>query len=192
METRCSKVIFPTIQKRNRLKIRSYRRYGEHGGKMFVFLGLFVHAAVRGGTCAFTLKFSTRWSKTAHATIGLRSRDRINPRPTFMSAPVFYTAAPKGVCIRRLAGARYVSPVVLWTLWPEGESEPLTSAPRSDFMTQSLVLPIDVCRGLGISPLRTNIWLNFSAADLGPTSAQELFFRVFLKVWNFFFGDLYS
>ena len=23
---------------------------------MFVFLGLFVHAAVRGGTCAFTLK----------------------------------------------------------------------------------------------------------------------------------------
>ena len=37
-------------------KIRSYRRYGEHGKKMFVFLGLFVHAAVRGGTCAFTLK----------------------------------------------------------------------------------------------------------------------------------------
>ena len=31
-------------------------RYGEHGGKMFVFLRLFVHAAVRGGTCAFTLK----------------------------------------------------------------------------------------------------------------------------------------
>ena len=24
--------------------------------KMFVFLGLFVHAAVRGGTCAFTLE----------------------------------------------------------------------------------------------------------------------------------------
>ena len=45
-----------TIQKRNRLKIRSYRRYGEHGEKILVFLGLFVHAAVRGGTCAFTLK----------------------------------------------------------------------------------------------------------------------------------------
>ena len=44
------------ITKRNRLKIRSYRRYGEHGKKMFVFPGLFVHAAVRGGTCAFTLK----------------------------------------------------------------------------------------------------------------------------------------
>ena len=45
-----------TIQKRNRLKIRSYRRYGEHGNFFFVFLGLFVHAAVRGGICAFTLK----------------------------------------------------------------------------------------------------------------------------------------
>jgi len=57
METRCFKVIFPKYsKKRNRLKIRSYRRYGEHGEKMFVFLGLFVHAAVRGGTCAFTLK----------------------------------------------------------------------------------------------------------------------------------------
>ena len=43
------------LQKRNRLKIRSYHRYGEHGEKMFVFLGLFVRAAVRGGTCAFTL-----------------------------------------------------------------------------------------------------------------------------------------
>ena len=36
--------------------MRSYRRDGEHGKKMFVFLGLFVHAAVRGGTCAFALK----------------------------------------------------------------------------------------------------------------------------------------
>ena len=58
METRCSKVIFPDYwyQNRNRLKIRSYRRYEEHGKQMFAFLGLFVHAAVRGGTCAFTLK----------------------------------------------------------------------------------------------------------------------------------------
>ena len=42
--------------KENGCKIRSYRRYGEHGKKMFVFLGLFVHAAVRGRTCAFTVK----------------------------------------------------------------------------------------------------------------------------------------
>ena len=31
-------------------------------------------------------------------------------------SPVFYTAAPKRVCIRRLADARHLSPVVLWTL----------------------------------------------------------------------------
>ena len=43
------------LKKRNRMKILSYRRYGENGQKMF-FFGLFVHAAVRGGTCAFTLK----------------------------------------------------------------------------------------------------------------------------------------
>ena len=50
---------------------------------------------------------------------------------------------------------------------------PITSAPRSDFMAQSLVLSIDVCPGLGFSPLRTNIWLCFSQADLGPRSAQD-------------------
>ena len=33
--------------------------------------------------------------------------------------------------------------------------------PRSDFMAQSLFLSHDVCPGLGISPLRTNIWLSF-------------------------------
>ena len=44
------------FKKKKRLKIRSCRRYGEHGEKMLVFLGLFVHAAVRGGTCAFWLK----------------------------------------------------------------------------------------------------------------------------------------
>ena len=60
-------------------------------------------------------------------------------------------------------------------------SEPPTDAPRSDFMVQSLVSSIDVCPGLGISPLRTNIWLSFSQADLGPRSAQEIFFSGFLK-----------
>ena len=133
-------------------------------GKKFVFLGLFVQAAVRGGTCAFTLKNCQHADQIAHATIGLRSRHRSNPRPIrFVSgkagesrrrprryqvdpwsmgrevargvlhsfpkpekayflpserdrgllSPVFYTAAPKYVCIRRLAGARHLSPVVL-------------------------------------------------------------------------------
>ena len=40
---------------------------------------------------------------------------------------------------------------------------------------------------LGISPLRSNIWLSFSQADLGPRSAQVLFFSGFLKSLKLFF-----
>ena len=54
------------------------------------------------------------------------------------------------------------------------------------FTAQSLVLSIDVCPGLGNSPLGTNIWLSFSQADLGPRSAQELFFSGFLKSLKLF------
>ena len=82
-------------------------------------------------------------------------------------SPVFYTAAPTG---------RFVNTVTRGSV-----GAPITSAPRSDFMAQSLVLSLDVCPGLGISPLRTNIWLSFSQADLCPRSAQELFFSFFLK-----------
>ena len=46
------------------------------------FFFFFGHAAGRGGTCAFTLKIMNTLSKTAHSTIGLISRHRINPRPT--------------------------------------------------------------------------------------------------------------
>ena len=58
-------------------------------------------------------------------------------------------------------------------------------------MAQSLVLSIDVCRGLEISPLGANIWLSFfsgrSWPKLGPRSAQELFFfGVFEKFETFF------
>ena len=60
-------------------------------------------------------------------------------------------------------------------------------APRSDFMAQSLLLSLDVCPGLGISPLRTNIWLSYSQAYLGPRSDQELFFSGFLKSLELFF-----
>ena len=185
---------------------------------------IIVHAAARDGICAFTLEIWRSWLKTAHATIGHRSRHRIKSWPTrFVSGKVgecrrqtrryqvdpwsinrgrenfggglrsnpepnqtvyflplerdreflltiFYTAAPKCVCIRRLAGARHVSPAVLWTLWLEGGLELLTSAPRSDLVAKSLVLLIDVCRGLGISPFRINIWLSF----LRPILAQHL------------------
>ena len=48
-------------------------------------------------------------------------------------------------------------------------------------MTQSLVLSIHVCRGLGISPLRTNIWLSFAQADLAAwpnICPGMIFFRI--------------
>ena len=38
---------------------------GNTGEKMFVFLGLFVHAAVRGETCAFTLKIGNTLIKNS-------------------------------------------------------------------------------------------------------------------------------
>ena len=56
METRCSKVIFPNYSKKKPAEDTLVPPLWGTRGKMFVFLGLFVHAAVRGGTCAFTMK----------------------------------------------------------------------------------------------------------------------------------------
>ena len=55
-------------------------------------------------------------------------------------------------------------------------------------MTQSLFLSIDVCPGIGIPPLRTNIWLSFPQADLGPKIGPGIVF------WRFFekFESLFS
>ena len=44
-----------------------------------------------------------------------------------------------------------------------------------------------VCPGLGISPLRTKIWLSFSQTDLGPRSARELFGEGVLNSLKLFF-----
>ena len=65
----------------------------------------------------------------------------------------------------------------------------LTSATRYDFTAQSLVLSIDVCPGLGISPLRAIICPSFSQADIGPRSADDLFFSGISIRLNFFFED---
>ena len=66
-----------------------------------------------------------------------------------------------------------------------GGVETLTSTLGSEFMTQSLALSIDVCQGLGISPLRAS----FSQADVyvGPTSAPDLLFSGFSKSLELFF-----
>ena len=58
METRCSKVFFPNYSKKKPAEDTvGPPLWGTR--EKNVFLGLFVHAAVRGGTCAFTLKTVT-------------------------------------------------------------------------------------------------------------------------------------
>ena len=188
-------------------------------------------------------KFSTRWSTTAHATIGLRSRDRINPRPTrFVSGkagecrwrPRRYQVDPwsrgenlpaasyallpnlkKGLFLAIGEGSSFFvacfvhSSAQMCLFQTPGQRPPSITghfvktvtrgwvgAPNERapcrFMAQSLVLSIDVCPRLGISPLRTNIWLSCSQADLGPRSAQELLFSGFLNSLKLFFEDLCS
>ena len=56
METRCSKVIFPNCSKKKPAEDTLAPPLWGTRGKNVCFLGLFVHAAVRGGTRAFTLK----------------------------------------------------------------------------------------------------------------------------------------
>ena len=62
------------------------------------------------------------WSRGREVARGVqRSSPKPRNRPIFCHrrridnflSPVIYTAAPKCVCIRRLAGARHLSPVVL-------------------------------------------------------------------------------
>ena len=62
---------------------------------------------------------------------------------------------------------------------PGGGSEPPTSAPRSDFMTQSLFLSIDFCRGHGISPLRITRLSEYFAGRSWPNLSRGIFFFVF-------------
>ena len=103
-------------------------------------------------------------------------------------APATYLSSQATIKTNLLAELKHQAPITgrFVNTVTRGWSEPLTSAPRSDFMAQSLVLSIDVCSGLKISPFRTNIWLSFSQADLGPRSAQELLFSAFLKFETFF------
>ena len=109
---------------------------------------------------------------------------------------VFYTPINKYFCIRRLASARHVSPVVLWTLtrrWVDAPNE-RTSFRSHD--TESLVLWIDVCRELGILPLRIKYSAEvFSGRSWPNICRQELFFSFFGFVWKvlkLFFEDLCS
>ena len=99
---------------------------------------------------------------------------------------VFYTPASKCVCIRRLAGARHLSPAVLLALWPEGGSEPPTSAPSSEFMTQSLALSMDIFEDSESRRFESSLWRSFSQVYLGPTSGQEFFWGEGGETLDFF------
>ena len=130
----------------------------------------------------------------------LRSSPKPEKRPVFVvirEGSRFFVArflhSSAEMCLYQTPGrrpppitARFVNTVT------RGWSEPLTSAPSSDFMAQSLVLSIDVCPGLGIPPLQTNIWLSFSQANLAQDRPRNVFFGVFEKVETVLFEDLCS
>ena len=93
----------------------------------------------------------------------------------------FLHSSAQCVCIRRLAGVRHLSPVVLWTLWPEGGSEPLTGAPihiswRSRWFCRSMSVEDSVSRRFEQA---------FGWVFLRPVTVQDrsrnCFFSGFLK-----------
>ena len=86
-ETRCCKALFPNYQVfKNEIGWRYPvpTLWGKQINKCPFFVISFVHAAARGGSCAFTLKIVKKKKISRDDTIntGLRSRHRINPRPT--------------------------------------------------------------------------------------------------------------
>ena len=67
---------------------------------------------------------------------------------------------------------------------------PPRSAPRSELMKQSLILSIDVCRGLGISPLRITQLAEFFSGRSWPNTCPGYIFTsmymCFLALRHFF------
>ena len=57
VEMRCCNFFFSNYSKKISVEGTTAVVLLENGGKMFAFPGSFVHAAVRGATCAFKLKF---------------------------------------------------------------------------------------------------------------------------------------
>ena len=107
--------------------------------------------------------------------------------------PGFYTAAPKCVLVSdawpyQTPGRR---PLRITDSFVNTVTRGLVGAPneRTPFRFDGAVvgLSINVCRGLGISSFRLNIWLSFSKANFGPTSAQELLFSFFFQSLELFF-----
>ena len=86
MKTRWSKVIFPNYSKKKPAEDKLVPPPWGTREKNACFSRI-VHAAVRGETCAFTLKIVNTLIKNSSRDDRPRSRHRSNPRPTrFVSA----------------------------------------------------------------------------------------------------------
>ena len=78
---------------------------------------------------------------------------------------------------RSLVGARNVPPAVVRALHAKGGSEALTSSPRSDITTLSLISSNDMCRAHEISLLLIEDLLqNFSSRTLAQIAARNPIF----------------
>ena len=111
-------------------------------------------------------------------------------REIVIFCPLFSTHQPPNVFVSDAWPAPATHHRPCCEHWPEGGSELLTSAPRSNFMTQSLVLSFDVCRGLGISPLRIKLLAEFFSGRSWPNICPGLFFSVFFSKFGTFFVKL--
>ena len=101
-------------------------------------------------------------------------------------SPVFYTASPKCVCIRRLAGARHLSPVVLWTLTRGWVGAPDGRAP---FRFHGAVVGfVDRClsRTRNLAASNKHLAEFFSGRSWPKIGAGIIFFGVSEKFETFF------
>ena len=89
---------------------------------------------------------------------------------------VFFTPAAKCVFNRSLIGARHKSRAVERALYTKGASEPLTSSPRSELTTLSLISSNEVCGKHEVAPrLIQDLLENFSGR-CWPISPREIVF----------------
>ena len=83
------------------------------------------------------------------------------------------TRQPPNMCFTVLIGARHTSPRALYS---KGESEPLTSSPRSDFTTRSLSSSNEVCGAHEITPRLIQDLLDIFSSRCWPKSPPEILF----------------
>ena len=75
---------------------------------------------------------------------------------------------------RSLLGARHKSPAVEWALYTKGGSEPLTSSPRLEFTTMSLISSNEVCGKHEIAPRLIHDLLEKYLGRCWPRSPREI------------------